>query len=63
MRRDGVRRLVGIQIALVHGRSPLPDPDEAIAEGISRGERRMLSRFRNHNVPPSWSSLVKRALQ
>lgn len=61
--RGQIRSLVGVQIAVVHGPRPLPDPDDAVSDGISRGLTRALYRHRKDAESPRWADPVRTALQ
>jgi len=61
-RRHEVRSLAGIQIALVHGRGPMPNPDTDVSDGIEKGIDRLHYRYRNAPALPAWTIPLRTAL-
>lgn len=59
--RSSVQSLVGLQLAVVHGPEPMPNPDSDLAEGLTRGLGRALYATRK-TQEPAWALPLRQAL-
>jgi hypothetical protein len=59
-RRREMKSVIGLQLALVHGRTPLGDVHTGVDQGIARGLATVTSRDRRQ-AQPSWLSALGKA--